>query len=153
MSFRPSRSPAHIALLLGGLFFMAGLSMARTPSEPSPHEAAAECVAVLKRELKPRLHTQPTAQENDDWKRQAESAFAHAGGAYNAGVSEVQAQQMLDSAEERVAHWPDSKITRHATTCQQEGQRLLQQAAPLEKMIVKNAARRWLTRQLRKLES
>lgn len=152
MTFQASRSPALIALLLS-LSFTAGLSLARTPSEPSPHEAAAECVAVLKQELKPRLHAQPTAQENDAWKRQAESAFAHAGGAYNAGVSEEQAQQILDSAEERVAQWPGKKITRQASLCQREGLRLLEQATPLEKIIVRNAARRWLTRQLRKLDT
>jgi len=110
-------------------------------------------VAVLKQELKPRLHANPTEQESDAWKRQAEGAFAHAGDAYHAGVSEEQAQQMLDNAEERVATWPPGKVSRQASICLREGNRLLEQATPVEKLIVRNAAKRWLARQLRRLES
>lgn len=139
-------------LLLAAL--SATAARATSPPEPvSPFEGAAECVAVLKQDLKPRLHAQPTEQENDAWKRQAEGAFAHAGDAYQAGVSEEQAQQMLDSAEERVATWPPSKVTRQAAICLREGTRLLERATPVEKLIVRNAAKRWLARQLRKLES
>lgn len=152
MTARPTRFLARILPLLAGLSFTA--AMAKSPPEPaSPFEVAAECVAVLKQELKPRLHANPTEQENDAWKRQAEGAFAHAGDAYHAGVSEEQAQQMLDSAEERVATWPLGKVNRQAGICLREGNRLLERATPVEKLIVRNAAKRWLARQLRKLET
>lgn len=153
MPTRTLRSLAGAALLVFCVGFAASIAMARTPKPPaSPFEVAAECVAVLKQDLKSQLHARPTAQENDAWKRQAESAFAHAGDAYHAGVSEEQAQQMLDSAEERVAAWSADRVKRQSRLCLQEGSRLLDQATPVDKLIVRNAAKRWLARQLRRLE-
>lgn len=153
MTARPTSTLALTALLLAGPCPMAGASQAGTPAEPgNPFEPAAECVAVLKQDLKPRLHLQPTAQENDQWKQQAESAFAFAGGAYHAGVSEEQAQQMLDNAEERVAAWAPEKVSRQAGACSNQGSQLLARATPIEKIVVRSAAKRWLARQLRRLE-
>jgi len=140
-----------LALWLSAVSCTTSVSMARTPPPASLFESAAECVAVLKQDLRSRLHAHPSAQENDTWIQQAESAFAHAGGAYQAGVSEEQAQQMLDRAEEHVARWPDHKIAQQASRCQREGLRLLERASALERLIVRKAARRWLGRQLRKL--
>lgn len=154
MTALPSRLLARIILFLACMSWGAGISTAKTPPEPaSPFDAAAECVAVLKQDLKPRLHATPTAQESDAWKRQTESAFAHAGEAYHAGVSEEQAQRMLDSAEARVAAWSASKVARQAGICLRDGLRLLERATPVDKLIVRNAAKRWLARQLRKLEA
>lgn len=154
MTALPSSLLARIVLFLASMFCGAGISMAKTPPEPeAPFEAAAECVAVLKQDLKPRLHATPTAQESDAWRRQTESAFAHAGEAYHAGVSEEQAQRMLDRAEARVAAWSASKVSRQAGICLRDGHRLLELATPVDKLIVRNAAKRWLARQLRKLQT
>ncbi len=127
-------------------------AFASAPAEAG-FEPAAECVAVLKQDLKSRLHPAPAAAEKDRWKQQAESAFAYAGGAYQAGVTEERARAMLDQAEEAVRIWPADKVARQASTCLQHGHQLLTAASVLEKMVIRTAADRWLTKELRKLDT
>lgn len=145
---------AHVALrlvLLGGVL-AGGAALARDPV-PSPAaltgpEADALCIAVLKHEVKARLHDLPLAEAPPKaWQQRVEAAFALSGEAYHQGLSEKEARALLDTAEKTIAPWPEARRQAEALRCEAEGLVRLKEASPLEQMVVRKGAQRWLRRE------
>lgn len=139
------------AVLVLTLAACAPLGWAAPPASPrvlAGPEADAQCIAVLKQEVKARLHTLP-AQEDlpKAWQQRVEAAFALSGEAYHQGMSEKDARALLDAAEITVATWPEAQRKAQAQRCEAEGRERLDQATALEKLVVRTAAQRWLQRE------
>ena len=144
--------PALLALLLAVAPVVYAESVAVSSPSPSRFDATAQCVAVLKRDIKMRLHPNPGADETQQWRLQLESAFAQIGQAYLDGLSGEQGQQLLQRAETDVAAWPERRLERQAQACHEQGQLLFERAYGWQKALVRRSAQRWLERELAKLQ-
>lgn len=148
--FASGRVALRLALLAGALA-CAGV-MARGPV-PSPAtqtrpEADAHCIALLKQDVKARLHDlAPTDELPKAWQQRVEAAFALSGEAYHQGLSEKEARALLDAAEKTVALWPEARRQAEVLRCEEEGRARLKEASPLEKLVVRKGAQRWLQRE------
>lgn len=145
---------AHRALrlvLLGGSLASA-VALARDPV-PSPAaligpEADALCIAVLKQDVKAHLHDEAAVDVPlNTWQSRVEAAFALSGEAYHQGLSEKEARALLEVAERTVVHWPEARRQVEVLRCEAEGRTRLKEASPLEKLVVRKGAQRWLQRE------
>ena len=143
--------PLTLALLLTSTGAQAG--QADLPPDPKASRFAevALCVAALEREVKSDLHPKPTPEERKQWQQRLESAFAHTGQSYLAGLSGEGSKALLHAAETTVASWPESRLKLQAESCHAQGLTLLNQASGLEQLIVRKAATRLLDKELAKL--
>jgi hypothetical protein len=140
-------------MLAGGLFAL-GVSCAADvdPHQGSGFEATALCVAAQERDLKARLHAQPTAVELERWQSELEVALARTGQAYLNGLSKAQARDLMTATEHTVAEWSEARLAEQVRLCLAEGRSVLAQASALQKFMVRQSAQRWLQRELGRLK-
>ena len=115
---------------------------------PTGPEADALCIAVLKQDVKAHLHDEAAVDMPlNTWQLRVEAAFALSGEAYHQGLSEKEARALLDVAERTVAIWSDPQRKAQVLRCEAQGRERLKEASPLEKLVVRKGAQRWLQRE------
>jgi hypothetical protein len=133
------------ACLAGALLAVAlcppkAMAMAKAGAE---FDRTAACVAVMK----PRLATLADRYRagddavKDELTSLAERSFALVGAAYEAGLRKAEAEQRLAAAEAAQKTAPAATLDRLMTACRAEGATVLANANPVERALVKSAAR------------
>ena len=146
--FRASISVAVLVVTIAG----AAASSATESDSSQGFEATALCVAAQERDLKARLHAQPSVAELERWQAELEITFARTGQAYLNGLSKELAKELLAASERQVAEWPQAQLSEQVRVCLREGRAVLAQASTMQKLLVRNSAQRWLNKELGRIK-
>lgn len=137
MSLRPIRS------------FLVVLAMSAAGAHAAPATAphAAACVAALKANETELAETFRSGQQvAARLRRVVESGIAIIGAQYLAGLAESEARRLLQSAEQEFSALPPTVAQARQAECLREGQALYQGASPLERTLIRSAAKRRMHR-------
>ena len=133
------------------IFFSAFLACAcvvqTAQAAPASAPHAAACVAALKaREPSLALSVKAGAPAQPELLEVVRGGIAIIGSQYLAGLREVEARQLLATAEQDFQALPPAAAEQRQVQCQREGHTLYQGASSLERALITNSAERRIRR-------
>lgn len=138
-------------MVMGVLVGALGTAPTLHARDLDPQHMAA-CVAVLKKEVNALLpdYEKSPAATRARIQQLTEEGFAFIGTAYQQGLRQGKADQLLNEAEQKLSQESPEKLQKLSLECQKEGATLLAQASFWERGLVVNRARKRVDRLLSK---